>query len=243
MALVRYERSIASISWIDVATGLPEVDRTPPGGQVSRAFVMGNAGYRFANYMEVWATYDTSIGTIVGHGFGSGSGLYRAPSYGGIPSAIGETTRSVRVGREPITFIQMLGARTQSPEKIGGIFGPLGNIFASAVVHFPPIWTELQLMIYNDGRFEGRVLRHSIFPSMTFYVLGNDPTSAPSALLYRTPVPTGGQFYNAVPNLDRWKREGWGDIRGTNPGPTPGNPWGMAESVLTGIDPSQPFGW
>jgi hypothetical protein len=243
MSISRCEHSIASVSWIDAATGLPEVDSNPPGAVVTRSFLTGSSGFRFVNYMEVWADFDTEAGTIVGHGFAPASGIYRSPSFAGVPSAIGTITRNVLVGTEPITFTQMLGARTQSPEKLGGIFGPLGNIIGGAVTHFPPIWTELELRIYSDRRREGRVLRHSLFPSMSFYVLRNDPVGAPSAWLHRTPVPGGAQFYDAIPNYDRWRRDGWGAISGTAPGPTPGNPWALEESVLSGIDPNQPYGW
>ena len=69
MSIVRYVRSAAAASWIDARTGLPEVDVNAPGAFVQRGFLTGAAGFRFANFMEIWANYDTDTRAIVGHGF------------------------------------------------------------------------------------------------------------------------------------------------------------------------------
>jgi len=244
MALIMYTRSAATASWIDPVTGLPEVDRNPPGAMAERGFLTGNAGFRFANFMEVWANYDTERHTIIGHGFTTASGIYTSPSFGGIPSRRFESVRNVQVGREPITFTQIVGARTESPEKIGGIFGPLGNILGSAITAFPPIWSEIRIQIYNDGRAEASVLRHSLFPSMTFYTRPINASGAPNEMGSYIRTPFGGSsYYNGVPNLNRWKENGWGATHRGSSGPTGGNPWNFEESVLTGIDHTQPFGW
>jgi hypothetical protein len=234
MAIIRYERSIASVSWIDAATHLAEVDPSPPGPRVSRSFLTGSSGYRFVNYLEVWANYDTVSGAITGLGFAPASGLYQSSSFAGLPCAAGSAIRNVLVSDGPITFTQLLGARTESPDPIG---------CAHTNTHFPPIWTELELKLYNDGRLEGNVVRQSLFPSMSFYISENEPVAAPDALLNRAPIPGGAQFYNAVPHLDRWQRAGWGPIRGRTPGPSAGNPWEMEQSIFSGSDPTQPFGW
>ncbi|HEY6528215.1 MAG TPA: hypothetical protein VIZ65_05935 [Cellvibrionaceae bacterium] len=244
MALIQYSRSAATVSWIDAATGLPEVDKVAPGQTVERSFLTGNTGFRFVNFMEVWASYDTKKNTIVSHGFTPASKTYTSPSFADIPSFIFEPIRNVKVGREPITFTQIIGARTESPEKIGGIFGPLGNIAASAITAFPPIWSELEIKIYNDGRTEASVLRHSIFPSLTFYKRSLNASGAANEIgPYVKTSFSGAAYYNAVPNLARWKEQGWGSIKGGLSGPIGGNPWNMEKSVLTGIDASQPFGW
>src|ERR1700679_4152330 len=73
MAIVRYDRAIASVSWIDWHSGLPEVDTDPPGAQVARSYLMGAFGFRFVNYLEVWASYDTASETMVGYGFSPAS--------------------------------------------------------------------------------------------------------------------------------------------------------------------------
>lgn len=238
MALITYTCSAAAVSWIDPATGLPEVDRVVPASSVDRSFLTGSSGFRFANFMDVWARYDTSRNTIVGHGFASASGIYRSLSYGGIPSRPFETIRRVAVGSEPITFTQIVGARTESPERIGGLIGgPLGNILGSAVSAFPPIWSELRIRIFNDGRTEASVVRHSLFPSLTFYTRPGD-----TGRYVQTPV-SGSRYYNAVPNLDRWNEAGWGAQQSSAGGATAGNPWNYEESIFSGIDPTQPFGW
>jgi hypothetical protein len=242
MATVRYTHSIAALSWIDLRSGLPEVDPVAPAPEIRRSTIVGSSGYRFANFMEVWANYDTDRRSIVGHGFTNDSGIYTSPSYGGLPSQRFQTLQTVRVGREPITFTQITGARTQSPERIGGMFGPAGNIFGSAVSAFAPIWTKLEIRIFNDGRYEGRILQHSIFPSVSFYLQILEASGAPTGRYRRTAF-SGADTYDGVPNLDRWEVEGWGSLRGGSSGPTAGNPWDYERSVFTGIDPTQPFGW
>jgi hypothetical protein len=223
---------------------LPEVDGNAPGAFVQRGFLTGAAGFRFTNFMEIWANYDTDTRAIVGHGFTPDSGLYRSPSYRGIPSQVGTPMQSVKVGVEPITFIQTTGARTQSPERIGGLFGgPIGNIVASAVKSFPPIWTEIQIQLFGDGHIAASVRRWSLFPSMTFYTRSIALDSTVESVAYtRTASRPGNVTYDGMPNYDNWYANGWGDL-GPGPGPIAGNPWGLDKSVLSGIDPSQPFGW
>jgi hypothetical protein len=229
MAIVRYDRAIASVSWIDWHSGLPEVDTDPPGAQVARSYLMGAFGFRFVNYLEVWASYDTASETMVGYGFSPASGIYRAPTYAGYEAATGGVIRDLQVGHEPIVFYQMLGALMDSPDKTG-------------TVHLPPMWTELELRLYNDGRIEGRVLRHSLFPSVSFYVSKNDAPGAPISHLYRVPQQSATHpvtlvpCYNGLPNLQRWRDEGWGPMLGRGPGPTPGNPWGLEEVGVSGMD-------
>lgn len=245
MATIKYTRSAATVSWIDAATGLPEVDPVAPGQTVQRSFLTGATGFRFVNFMEVWADYDTNRNTIIGHGFTPASGIYRGPSFAGVPSQVFQPIQQVQVGREPITFKQIIGARTQSPERVGGMLGgPLGNILGSAVSAFPPIWSEISIKIFNDGRNEDAVLRHSIFPSLTFYTRAINASGAPSQTgSYTRTSFSGTGYYNAVPHLDRWKTTGWGAVRAGTSGPTGGNPWNMERSVLSGIDHTQPFGW
>lgn len=235
MTMIMYTRSAATVSWIDAATGLPEVDEVPPGHLVQRSFLTGRSGFRFVNLTEVWARYDDVRNSIVAHGFTPASGIYRSPSFGGIESEVFTPIRAFQVGREPITFIQVIGARTQSPERIGSILcGPLGHVAASAASAFPPIWSEVSIKIYNDGRTEASVLRHSLFPSMTFYTRPLHACQAPDERgpYICTPF-AGNTCYNAVPNLARWRESGWGGVRGGTSGPTTGNPWNL----------SQPFDW
>ena len=246
MAFIRYVRSAATVSWIDPATGLPEVDRSPPGASTTREFLTGSSGFRFVNFMEIWGNYDTERNTIVGHGFTDPSGIYTSPSFGGVPSERFVPIRSARIGQEPIIFRQIVGARTRSPEVIGGWFGgPAGNIAGSAVKGFPPIWSEIEIRLFHDGHIVASVLRHSLFPSLTFFTrpVIVSGIAQESGSYTRNPV-GGAVYYDGMPNMTRWsdRAEGWGPVQ-TGTGPTRGNPWSIDQSIFNGIDPSQPFGW
>jgi len=260
-----YTASAAAISWIDSRTGLPEVDVAPPGPTVLRSFITGNSGYRFANFLDVTVNFDDVRRTIVGQSVTAQNGIYRAPSFAHLPSWNFPVTTNVATGSEPLRFTQNTGARTISPEMIGGAVGaglgiaggawaggaigsaggPIGTvggavigaivggiageITAHQVTGFPPIWSELKISIFNDGRATIELLRHSLFPSLSFYV--PDP-STPNTYI-RTPVAGGATFYDGMPNLARWKAEGWGPMRGgTTSGPTPGNPWGDTHGLM-----------
>jgi hypothetical protein len=253
MAIVKYERSIASVSWIDPVTGLPEVDRNTPNGPLAfRSFLTGDRGFRFCNFLEAYATYDTTARRVVGHGFTTASRLYRAPSFAHLPSQIFTPMRDINVDGESIVFTQIVGARTESPEIIGreagtivgGTLGPVvggipglivgplvGRYVGKRVAHsylgFPPIWSQLRLRVFPDGRFTSELMQHSHFPSLTFYEIHVDASGNQTANYWRVDMKPGVAFYNAVPNLDRWKAEGWGPIRGGGPGPTSGNPWNL----------------
>ncbi len=106
---------------------------------------------------------------------------------------------------------------------VGGIGGAAVGYFtgqevAEAVTGFPPIWTEIELTIELDGTASQRLISHSLFPSCTFY--GQD-------LAGRNGTYRQVSNYNAVPALDRWKANGWGDAAAGRSGGTPGNPWNM----------------
>ena len=87
--------------------------------------------------------------------------------------------RRVQVGREPITFTQIVGADGESGED-RRVVGPGGNIAAGAIAAFPPIWSEIMIKVYNDGRTEASVLRHSLFPSLTFYTAPVNASGVPN---------------------------------------------------------------
>lgn len=248
MSILRYTRSAATVSWIDPATGLPEVDNIRPiDPTTTRAFLTGDSGYRFCNFIDIWADYDTVGRSIIGHGFTAASKLYRAPSFAHIPSHVFPVRQNIEVGREPITFTQIVGARTESPEVIGGAVGGvvggaaggpiggevghrIGRRAARAIKGFPPIWSELRLQLFNDGRTEIDLLRHSYFPSLTFYKVRLGASGTQTSDYDRANVTSGAQFYDAIQNLEHWKRNGWDPLCGGGaPGPTDGNPWGFAK--------------
>lgn len=240
MASIRYERSAATVSWIDPATKLPEVDKVKPTDPIkTRSFLTGDQGFRFCNFIEAFVSYDTVARRITASDFTLASKLYRAPSYLDIPSHVFEKKTTKVSGADGVTFTQIVGARTESPEVIGGtvgglmggpILGPItrkvGEKVAHAVTGFPPIWSELRMKIFNDGRVQVDLLRYSLFPSLTFYKLRLDAAGKPTTNYDRFNVTLTDVFYDAVPNLDKWKEKGWGPIKGTTAtGPTEGNPW------------------
>ncbi len=134
MALETRTYSAASCSWIDPATGLPEVDTHPiTGDSVSRSFLTGNFGFRFCNFTEVWVTGDFSLGTVAGQGFSDASGIYRGPSYAHIPSHAFTSMRDIFVEPDAVRFTQVTGARTVSPEVVGAGGGVVGGAVAGAI--------------------------------------------------------------------------------------------------------------
>jgi hypothetical protein len=241
MAIIRYTSSAATASWIDAATGLPEVDKNPPSEKVSDSFLTGSLGFRFVNFMEVWVDFNTELNSITGHGFTPRSGIYRAPSFAHIPSTMFNSIRDVKVGKEPITFSQIVGCRTKSPETIGTIVGGVvggayalnpiggavaGRMAASKISGFPPIWSEIRIKIYDNGTTEAEVVRHSLFPSLTFYKLRQG-----EKVSYEKSKFDNQSYFNAIPNLKRWETEGWGATRGSS-GAIAGNPWNLTWSAI-----------
>lgn len=109
-----HTHSIATASWNDKRTGLPEVDEHPSLCRVDRTFITGRRGFRFSHLLEVFVNVDDKSRLITGHGFTAASGIYRGPSCGGFPSEYYEPIRSVRVGQDPVFFNQIIGAHTES---------------------------------------------------------------------------------------------------------------------------------
>jgi hypothetical protein len=165
-----YTRSIATMSWIDPITGLPEVDtKGEPGDDVLRAVIQGRQVYRFANFLEAYVSVLTTTGDvwIGGAGFTVDSGMYRGLSFAGIPSEPFQVKQFVEEPDEnSITFRQIVGARTQSAEVLAGqIGGPFGGIGQRSPAHVP---FRRSGLIY--GSRSSGLLRAScsprLFPSM-----------------------------------------------------------------------------
>jgi hypothetical protein len=139
-------------------------------------------------------------------------------------------------------FQQTAGARTVSPEVIGELAGVGGRLLgipippeaSRYVAHqlsgFPPIWTTLQLTLFTDGRFSASVVSHSLFPSMSFYMPAIDRDTVSRVT---TMYSLQGKAFDAVPNLERWKADGWGSLSPGASGPSSGNPWGFNKNDLT----------
>ena len=233
MSFKTHTHSIATASWIDKRTKLPETDEKPLGYRATREMITGNKGFRFAHLLEVFVNIDDKTRLVTGHGFTSASGIYRGKSYGGIPSEYYSPIRSVKVGKDPIVFSQIIGARTQSPEEFGAVAGgPVGRMIVHAVKKFPPIWTELELKVYANGYTEGRLLHHSLFPSVTFYKPAAQGTDYVTA-----------STYDARPQLERWKTAGWGPVVQGSGAALAGNPYWLYGSVIEdAVNSSMPAG-
>lgn len=270
MSTSRLVSSAASFSWIDPKTGLPEVDKGgDPGASIHRDEVFAGAKYRFANYLEAVVDIDDKLG-IVRAVAGEASGMYRGPSFLRLDSApVGSIGRSVAYTRQQARFRQLVGCRTESPERIGAGAGALvgagagvagvaagaklgalagawagppgmfigavalgtvgyfaGREVAELATAFPPIWTELEIVVGADRSVRCSVISHSLFPSLSFYAA--DPAlkaAAPATRLGRQAYAHDGNDAR----LKAWKSRGWGLTAAGREGPTPGNPWGMAD--------------
>ena len=103
---------------------------------------------------------------------------------------------------------------------IGGLLGAGAGYLAGTVTannipqtNFPPIWTEIRLTVMADGTRDFQMVRHSLFPSNSFY--GN-PIGA-DTLVHRN-------TYSARASQETaWQSSGWGG----------GNPWGMNRPTFT----------
>jgi len=86
----------------------------------------------------------------VGHGFTNDSGLQMNLSsfLGTMPIPL-RTIQSVELGKDPIRFVQIVGARTNAAEIIIKNLG--GSRIEIQIVHstfgLPPIWSELELTL------------------------------------------------------------------------------------------------
>lgn len=229
--------STGSMSWIDPRIPLPEADfgGNPGPLMTNRSTLTGKTKYRFANFLEAFINVNQS-GIFVGHGFTDESDLYwnRSSFLGTSPQPF-DVIRSVEIGRDPVRFVQVVGARTNSAEVIGeAIARAIGRTFAAINVGLPPIWTELELKVFKEGKAVASILRHSLFPSLEWY------TQDTYGHLGYVPDPDryfNHYNYDARANLARWIDEGWGPLVASQNPRTPcsGNPWNMPK-------PSRPPG-
>lgn len=230
---MRYTYSVAALSWIDPRSHLPVTDGLGnPGRSILRQLIVGRNRYRFANFLEAFVEVNAA-GKITKYGFTHDSKMYYSHSaFGTKPFIYPRVSQSVFAANK-VTFTQLVGCRTEAPEKAGEFFGGIasipsglpiivsrkaGRFVAGKVQSFPPIWSDLELVINANGQHHFRVIRHSLFPSMSTY------SQVPS----RNTVYTAHGNYNGVPNLNLWMQAGWG-MTAARPlvgKGNPGNPWG-----------------
>ncbi len=199
--------------------------------------------YRFLNLLDATIVVNESR-TIKTAYWNPASKIYQNPSFAKIASEAFDTRRSIVTQDDRVIFRQTTGARTVSPEVIGGFVGELsggivtgpffrkiGRGIAHRLVGFPPIWTTLQMTLYADCRWEGSVVGYSLFPSMNYY----QPNVSTTVSVKResSSYSLVGFSYDAVSNLDNWKVNGWGPLYPSISGPSKGNPWGLRREDLT----------
>jgi hypothetical protein len=138
--MTRITGSATSISWIDPASPAgARVPDTPPPASITEGFATGSTGFRFSNYLNAWVDTEDSV-HLTGADFAANAGLYRGPSFAGVPSYPYPVQRNRSPfnegGVEGMEFEQTVGARTISPGVIGGGVGGLAGIGAGAFAGF-----------------------------------------------------------------------------------------------------------
>ncbi len=251
--MARFTHGIATASWIDRRvklqlaagpaipfTSLPLNDGDGPPPLIDRPFFKACEGFRFANFLEVGV--DVVGGKITQAGFTPDSTGYFGDSFMGHPSHAFSPRRTMTRQGDQVVFRQIVGARTVGAEEVGGNVGsvvgtlinPLGGGFgrnvgkraARATAPFAPIWSELEIQIDPNGNAIGRLLRFSLFPSLTYYEQAAQTPDTLVSRLWQKPLPYGPVDYDAGQrSQELWFKSGWGALRGGSMGPTPGNPW------------------
>lgn len=129
--------SAASVSWIDPASPAGDLmPDSPPAATVTAAFLTGDSGFRFSNYLHAWCNTG-DMTHLAGHGVYADSGLYRSISALDIPSHAYPTsrneTRFTEGGIEGVEIEQLAGARTITAGVAGGVAGAVVGVGAGAV--------------------------------------------------------------------------------------------------------------
>ena len=111
--------------------------------------------------------------------------------------------------------------------KFGGL-PPLGN--------FPPIWSTVVITFHKNGSIEAKVLQHSLFPSLTFYMQTIGANGTPGLSFRKTALSNRIVLYDAKanPELGWWQSHGWGRCSQSVGGPCAGNPWGISKGITGG---------
>ncbi|MCB9763777.1 MAG: hypothetical protein H6739_28670 [Alphaproteobacteria bacterium] len=199
--------SMSSISWIPESAGLPVHDEQP-ASQYQSGLVTPSE-YRFCNRFTV---------TLRVEEFADRYDLYATiaeqslmGTTHGVPALkynTGLSLSAVAVGTHGGGFAaqSIVGARTALPNP-GGF-----NPFSDEKIKFPPIWTQLNLTLYQDGHVEQeRASAWSHFPQ--HYVYDHN----------------GSLISQNTPDYAEWHRSGWGNGRRTpgrsGPSDHTGNPW------------------
>ncbi len=240
-----FVRSAATTSWIDerlFGPTLPEVDwgsetTYTDGRSVGRGLIVGQEAYRFANFLE--ATIHVHGNRIISSDFTEPSDMYRSPSFFDIESEPFAVRRSINIGRNAVTFTQLVGCRTRSPEVIAEVIGAGAGAGTGAGLGLIGGGGLVPTLSALGGWFGHKIGREvveelMVFPpiwseiSLTIDVTGKAECKLirhslfPSLCFYRqhderTGIYQRNSIYDARLILDKWKQQGWGS----------GNPWSI----------------
>lgn len=152
--------------------------------------------------------------------------------------------------KAPFRFRQIVGCRTVAPEKMAkagtiilsapstilgggsGIISAWPILSAQAetaasiarsldLYAFPPIWTEIEIIVDKFGAASSHLRRHSFFPSVSFYKRIDEGSS----VYAQESAYDGDRIAH-----DLWMAYGWGPLSTPptrSPTPSRGNPWGI----------------
>jgi hypothetical protein len=166
MAITSLSHAAATCSWIDPVTGLPETDaQVINDPKTNLGFLTGNRGYRFCNFMSVWAEIDVANKRVQRCGFNTNSDIYRGPSYAGIPSHAFMVQRETILEKDGLRFTQVVGARTVSPEVVGAGGGVVGGAIAGGLIGsaVPVVGTAVGAIAGGlVGLFAGEAVAHQV---------------------------------------------------------------------------------
>ena len=164
MAITGISHAAATCSWIDPVTGLPETDTQVIADPATNlGFLTGNRAYRFCNFISVWAEIDIAAKRVQKFGFDTASGMYRGPSYAGIPSHAFMVQRDSFLEKDGVRFTQVVGARTVSPEVVGAGGGVLAGVITGGAIGsaVPIIGTAIGAFAGGViGLFAGEAVAH-----------------------------------------------------------------------------------
>ena len=176
---MRYESSVASLSWIPSEAisglttkvpferGVAHYDEPPPDVVDDLDLLRKQDRFRFANVLSAWI--DVEDGVIVGHGQ-SGDGMIgattlrlgsRSATFQAI--ALPDIRPAPVVGTREVTFTQTAGGRTGVPAPRRVRRAPFVQFSA------PLAWTTLELTLRSDGSSTRRLAGASSFPRHWVY--------------------------------------------------------------------------
>lgn len=176
---MRRSSSVTSVSWIPseaipgpmkipFSLGVGHYDAPPPAELGDLTAWRDADRFRFANRLAAWIEVDDQ-GTITAHGHVGGGLIGSTTLRLGLSSATFTAFSYPDLQNEPevgdgwVRFRQTVGGRTGAPMPRTVSRRPFVQLAA------PTVWTTLELIVYADGRAEGRMTGASPFPRHWVY--------------------------------------------------------------------------